>query len=558
LLDPFRLLYDDAGRRGTSTVIHLSRSLPVRVACGSAAVVAAIVCWVFMLAWPATGIAAEWPKQATISIAGTFPARVIGPKTTAPQGDPSTYSLNATIELRGDLVVYGAADGRFETTLNGASAKSTAPARCNDKLTNTARQTQTRAYIAAGLLYVVRNDETKFPKSGACGGTTDDLDETLGFKLENGACSFGYTGVHKRNGAILSSITIVDQRCDITLPGQPPKPAVAQTAGAAAAPPVSGGNQTAPAAPVPPNAPPATAQQQPFASAGCAALNGTVTINGDGVAITGNEEGEGFSAGDKITATTTGGVIILLTDETAQWKELAPLGSGFTYVVPAATNDRFGLGASLKDKGDTGTARWSCTPSGRAAAAAPVSGGNQAAPAAAVPSNAAQPPAQPACGDASAGSAPQNLTLIKVCTAIYCSAADPNARANLETIDSKLVELQITTAQTRNALEHFKRACRAIGGDMTKTGPAMDDFRQATFQLGIDQGKLKDEYDAIQTDPLESVFANTSSAMARPPYGQPACMQQINQQTIDSLNTAQDVLQQVEIDCTAETIKKWQ
>lgn len=229
-------------------MIHRRGKLPFGGKCALTAVAAVFVCCVFMLSWPRTGIAAEWPKQATISIAGTFPSHVIGPKTkTPPPGDPSTSSLNATVELRGELVVYGAGDGRFETTLNGSSARSTSPARCNDKLTNTVRQTLTRAWIAAGMLYVVRNDQAQFPKGGACGGTTDTLDETLGFKLENGACSFGYTAVHKRNGVAVSWITIVGQRCEITLPGQAPQPAVVQSPGAAA--PASGGKQTPPVTP---------------------------------------------------------------------------------------------------------------------------------------------------------------------------------------------------------------------------------------------------------------------------------------------------------------------
>lgn len=52
------------------------------------------------------------------------------------------------------------------------------------------------------------------------------------------------------------------------------------------------------------------------------------------------------------------------------------------------------------------------------------------------------------------------------------------------------------------------------------------------------------------------MVANTSAAMARPPYGQPACMNQINQQTIDSLNAAQTLLAYV--DCSPEVIKQWQ
>jgi hypothetical protein len=141
------------------------------------------------------------------------------------------------------------------------------------------------------------------------------------------------------------------------------------------------------------------------------------------------------------------------------------------------------------------------------------------------------------------------LSLIGECTAVYCaSATEALARTNLKLVDDKLIELQTTTAQTQKAWDHFRRACQAIGGNMSSTGPAMDDFRNATFQLGLDKGKLKDEYDALQTDPLERLFDNTSSAMART-YRQPACVQQINRRTIDALNAAQDILAKAEIDC---------
>ena len=451
-----------------------------------------------------------------ISIAGTFPSHVIGPNTkTPPPGDPSTYSLNATMELRGALVVYGTGDGRFETTLNGASAKSTAPARCNDKPTNATRQTLTRAWIAAGMLYLVRNDETKFSKGGACGGATETLDETLGFKLESGACSFGYTGVQKRNGKVVRWTTIVDQHCDIALPGQPPKQTVAQTP--AANPAVPEHTQSAP---------------QAFASAGCTALNGTITFNSNGVSVTGNEDGEGFSAGDKITATTTGDVIILLTDETAQWKELAPLSSGFTYVVPATTDHRLGLGASLKNKGENGTASWSCTPSG----------GVPAAPAT-LPGPASPVPApQPTGGESACTVAPAGPAINK-CVIVTCPAdLPPDARArlnitgsqaaeNLKHIDAELGALQNMMDATKAGIKEFQTACRTPNTACSVRG-----------ELDDTKSKLNDLYDALQRPPEEDIIASTAAAMLKT-YQQPDCMNQIFQETSDRLNIALDLMQ---------------
>src|SRR5262249_15131400 len=134
--------------------------------------------------------------------------------------------LKIEIELTAQRLVYTSEDGRFETKVDGTTATSSAPARCKDELTPTQRQTGTRAWVAGGQLIVTRASEVKFPAKGSCGGTSESLNETLAFKLDNGTCTFGYTGVTKRNGATPVWVSILPpQPCE----AKPPvKPNVAQ------------------------------------------------------------------------------------------------------------------------------------------------------------------------------------------------------------------------------------------------------------------------------------------------------------------------------------------
>jgi hypothetical protein len=143
------------------------------------------------------------------------------------------------------------------------------------------------------------------------------------------------------------------------------------------------------------------------------------------------------------------------------------------------------------------------------------------------------------------------LTVIKKCIVVYCDPAvsDANAKANLKVIDTKLGDLTIATSQANMALQKFSRACKALNGKLEQVGPKMDNFRTASFELGIAKGKLSDQYTAIQTAPLEDTFSNTSSSMARD-FGQPDCMNQINDLTIKELNAAQDLQNKAQVDCS--------
>lgn len=168
--------------------------------------------------------------------------------------------------------------------------------------------------------------------------------------------------------------------------------------------------------------------------------------------------------------------------------------------------------------------------------------------------------AVPACARPSASARAQNLAVIGECTVVYCAPdAEEQARTNLKHIDDKLLELQTATAETQAAWEHFKRACRAIGGNVNaKDGPASRDFFDSVMPLSLTRGQLSDLYTALQdpNSPEPRIFENTSAAMGHA-YRQLACMRQINQQTNDALNAAQEIMAKIDIDCSPEIIKRW-
>lgn len=88
-----------------------------------------------------------------------------------------------------------------------------------------------------------------------------------------------------------------------------------------------------------------------LASPGCIALQGTSTSNGL-VALA-----AGFSAGDTISGTVTIPAGVGLFDVTTTLELVSP-STGFTYVVPANTNDTLAI---ISGTGPGGSVSWSCT-----------------------------------------------------------------------------------------------------------------------------------------------------------------------------------------------------
>jgi tetratricopeptide (TPR) repeat protein len=158
--------------------------------------------------------------------------------------------------------------------------------------------------------------------------------------------------------------------------------------------------------------------------------------------------------------------------------------------------------------------------------------------------------APPSCNSAPAGSATQNLAMIPKCAVVYCAPdADLQSRNNLKHIDDMLAALQLRITDATASLQKFQRACRAIEGN-TGPGPTMNHFRAASFELGVNMGKLSQLYDSLQQPPEEETFAATSASMTRV-FKQPGCMSQINQAKIDGLNAAEVALKDAEMDCSA-------
>ena len=121
-----------------------------------------------------------------------------------------------------------------------------------------------------------------------------------------------------------------------------------------------------------------------------------------------------------------------------------------------------------------------------------------------------------------------------------------------------LADLKLTIAMFSASLQKFQRACRAIGGDMKRSGPYMQEFRDGLMDLSLTKGKLADLYHALQRYPDEIIIQDTAESMARD-FKQSACMTQINQLTTEGLNAARSLLAraeaQIEIGCTPQSIK---
>ena len=77
----------------------------------------------------------------------------------------------------------------------------------------------------------------------------------------------------------------------------------------------------------------------------------------------------------------------------------------------------------------------------------------------------------------------------------------------------------------------------------------MDAFRSASYTLSVNKGRLQELFESVQKAP-DDIFSNISAKMARV-FKQPACMSQIDKQTIDGLNAAQDSLDTSEVDCSS-------
>jgi hypothetical protein len=76
----------------------------------------------------------------------------------------------------------------------------------------------------------------------------------------------------------------------------------------------------------------------------------------------------------------------------------------------------------------------------------------------------------------------------------------------------------------------------------------METFSVASYELGVNKGRLADLYESMQKPPEDNLVETTSAAMART-YKQPACMSQIKQQVGAALDEAQAVLSTSEMNC---------
>ncbi len=500
-------------------MVHLRRQFrrPGRPACPRHhRAAAALALLASIVSLPAGAAIPARLKGVTISIAGTFPSHLIM-REHGGQGSPSTHPLDAVVELRGGRVVYTASDGRYETGANGIAATSTAPALCNGVATNARQRTVTAASYSGGRLIVMRSSETAFA-AGPCGGTTASLNETLAFTVDNDACRFWYTQVRRRSGGanpLYRAVTIVEQPCTAKCPAVPTGPSVARG--------------------------PAPALDQ----------------------VTGASFGR-----DVLDA--KGPVLVYFW---AEWcgpcramlpvlEELAQSLNGRVRIVELNVDENAGPAKNydvrsiptviLFKQGQVVSRQIGLVPKEKLEPWIAGFGPSAAQGPAPAPSPTAA--AVPAACPAPAGSAEQALASLPKCRAVYCAQnADAQAKANLKHVDEKLGELQLATAHLRAARAKFQQACRALGAACT--GPRWDAFRTASFELGIEKGKLSALAEALQRAPEKDLFTTISSSMMAA-FRQPACMNEINENTAAALTTARRLLDAAQVDCDAPTIAR--
>jgi hypothetical protein len=159
-----------------------------------------------------------------------------------------------------------------------------------------------------------------------------------------------------------------------------------------------------------------------------------------------------------------------------------------------------------------------------------------------------QPRADSACPQATQMPYYSPLAYLTECLPDYCAAkVGREIKQGLRDTDMKLGDLNVQLELTSNSWRKFKRACRAINGDLTVVGPAMDAFSTASYDFSVNKGKLAEIYEALQQPNEDNVFVKMRSSRMRTLLS-PACMAGIDKQVIDGLNAAQVPID-VEINC---------
>ena len=160
-----------------------------------------------------------------------------------------------------------------------------------------------------------------------------------------------------------------------------------------------------------------------------------------------------------------------------------------------------------------------------------------------------QPRADTVCQQAAQTPNRSPLPYLPECKAVYCGAeADPEIRQGLHDTDIKLGDLNVALSLARISQLKFKRACRAINGDLTITGPRMDEFSAASYDVSVNKGKLADIYDALQEPNDGNVLVKMRSSRMRTSLA-PACMARIDKEATDGLKAAQILIEEIQINC---------
>lgn len=164
-----------------------------------------------------------------------------------------------------------------------------------------------------------------------------------------------------------------------------------------------------------------------------------------------------------------------------------------------------------------------------------------------------QPRADTACPQAAQMPYHSPLVFITECLPVYCAAkVDPEIKQGLREVDMMIGDLNVRIRIASGSQLNFKRACRAINGDLSVVGPKTEAFSTASYDFSVNKGKLAEIYEALQQPNEASIFVKMRSSRMRTLLP-PACMASIDKQATDGLNAAQ-VLIDVEINCVPSKI----
>ena len=145
---------------------------------------------------------------------------------------------------------------------------------------------------------------------------------------------------------------------------------------------------------------------------------------------------------------------------------------------------------------------------------------------------------------------PAGATDLKIIRCSLSPQEDAKIGSVLQHLGDKLAELSVASDLYKDATRGLIRACRALKGDLTQTGPLMDTMITAANVFDLRVQRLQAFYHGLQLDPEAGIFSRAALRMTSE-FHRPECTREINTNLIDRLNLAQRLLESPDINCVA-------